>query len=396
MNGWESTRLSAFCATGSGSTPSRSQVARYYEGGTIPWVKSGELREGVISSTEEYVTEAALKETSVKMVPAGALLLAMYGATVGRLGILGIPATTNQAVCHIVPDPKVADTRFLFHALSHQVPAIIARGVGGAQPNISQGVIKDLLLPVPPIAEQRRIAEVLDRAEALRTKRRAALAQLDTLTQSIFLDLFGDPAANSRGWPMSKIGDQADVQGGLQVTTARKGLPEEVPYLRVANVYRNRLDLREIKLIRATAAEVARTTLSEGDLLIVEGHGNPEEIGRSCLWDGSIKRCIHQNHIIRARFNPTRVTPIYACHYLNSAGGRRHLLKAGKTTTGLNTISVSDVRGAPLALPPLEIQEDLARRIAAVEKLKSAQRASLAELDALFASLQHRAFRGEL
>lgn len=173
MIGWEPTRLSAFCATGSGSTPSRSQLARFYEGGTIPWVKSGELRESVISSTEEYVTEAALKETSVKMVPAGALLLAMYGATVGRLGILGIPATTNQAVCHIVPDPKVADTRFLFHALSHQVPAIVARGVGRAQPNISQAVIKDLLLPVPPLAEQRRIAEVLDRAEALRTKRRA-------------------------------------------------------------------------------------------------------------------------------------------------------------------------------------------------------------------------------
>src|SRR5687767_5315327 len=136
MSSWSESRLASFCMTGTGSTPSRSQPGRYYDGGTIPWVKSGELRESVITRTEEMVTHAALAETNVKLVPAGALLLAMYGATVGRLGVLGVPATTNQAVCHIIPDPKVAEARYLFHALSHQVPGIVARGVGGAQPNI--------------------------------------------------------------------------------------------------------------------------------------------------------------------------------------------------------------------------------------------------------------------
>ena len=180
MSEWKTVRLSEFCRTGTGGTPSRSNLERYYEGGTIPWVKSGELRESVINETEEHVTEAALRETNMKLVPAGALLLAMYGATVGRLGILGVDATTNQAVCHIVPDPKAAEVRFLFHALSNQVANLVARGVGGAQPNISQGIVKDLKLALPPLAEQRRIAEVLDRAEALRAKRRAALAQLDS------------------------------------------------------------------------------------------------------------------------------------------------------------------------------------------------------------------------
>ena len=132
------------------------------------------------------------------------------------------------------------------------------------------------------------------------------------------------------------------------------------------------------------------------DLLVVEGHGNPSEIGRVALWDGSISGCVHQNHIIRVRFEIRTVVPRYACEYLNSPGGRRHLLRAGKTTSGLNTISVSEVRTAPLTLPPVEIQRDFARRVAAVEKLKATHRASLTELDALFASLQHRAFRGEL
>lgn len=195
---------------------------------------------------------------------------------------------------------------------------------------------------------------------------------------------------------MFRVGDVADVQGGIQVSSARKAYPREVPYLRVANVYRGFLDLREIKKLRATDAEIARTTLAKHDLLIVEGHGNADEIGRGALWDGSIDVCIHQNHIIRVRFESKRVVPLYACEYLNSPGGRRHLLRAGKTTTGLNTISVSEVRTAPIALPPLSLQRDFARRIAAVEKLKAAHRFSLAQLDALFASLQHRAFRGEL
>ena len=129
--GWDASPLADFCKTGSGATPSRKKTQRYYEGGTIPWVKSGELREDVISSTSEYITQAALKETSVKLVPKDALLLALYGATVGRLGILGTQATTNQAVCHIIPNPLRADFRYMFHCLSNQVPYLVGRGVGG-------------------------------------------------------------------------------------------------------------------------------------------------------------------------------------------------------------------------------------------------------------------------
>jgi type I restriction enzyme S subunit len=306
----------------------------------------------------------------------------------------------SDKTLRLVPKPQIGHGRFLLYAL--RTPSArdhierCATGTSFSMRNISQEKISATPIPLPPLAEQRRIAEVLDRAEALRAKRRAALAQLDSLTQSLFLDLFGDPATNPKGWPVSRVGDVADVQGGLQVTTARKNLPYEVPYLRVANVYRGFLELREIKTIRATDVEIARTTLVKDDLLIVEGHGNPAEIGRGALWDGSIAGCIHQNHIIRARFASAKVVPLYACEYLNSPGGRRHLLRAGKTTTGLNTICVSEVRGTPVALPPISLQCEFARRATAVEALKTAQRASLAELDALFATLQHRAFRGEL
>ena len=183
--GWDAPPLAAFCKTGTGGTPSRGKMQRYYEAGTIPWVKSGELREQVITSTGEYITETALKETSVKLVPKDALLLALYGATVGRLGILGTQATTNQAVCHIIPNSLRADLRYMFHSLSNQVSYLVGRGVGGAQPNISQGIIKSLPIPLPPLDLQNRFATIVESVEQQKTGQRAHLAELDTLFASL-------------------------------------------------------------------------------------------------------------------------------------------------------------------------------------------------------------------
>lgn len=296
-------------------------------------------------------------------------------------------------------NPSKVDPRYLYHWFSSSRIQATVRSFGRQTTNISNLNIErclSLRLPLPPLESQRRIAEMLDRADELRAKRREALAHLDDLAQSIFLDMFGQPVRNPRGWPMSRIEDVADVQGGLQLSGSRSRHPIEMPYLRVANVRRGRLDLIEIKTLRASESEVARTSLRDQDLLIVEGHGNPEEIGRAALWDGSVSPCVHQNHLIRARFNPASIAPIFASYYVNSPGGRRHLLRAGKTTSGLNTISVSDVRSTPIATPPLDLQHTFASRVANLDVLKAAHRGSLAELDGLFASLQDRAFRGLL
>ena len=183
--GWVAPPLADFCTTGTGGTPSRGKMQRYYEGGTIPWVKSGELREEVITSTGERITETALKETHVKLVPKDALLLALYGATVGRLGILGIQATTNQAVCHIIPNSLRVDLRYMFHSLLNQVSYLVGRGVGGAQPNISQGIIKSLAIPLPPLDLQHHFAAIVQSVEQQKTSQRAHRAELDTLFASL-------------------------------------------------------------------------------------------------------------------------------------------------------------------------------------------------------------------
>jgi type I restriction enzyme S subunit len=390
-------RLSDFCTTGSGGTPSRSKLERYYEGGTIPWIKSGELRESVINRAEEHVTDAALKESSIKLVPAGAILLAMYGATVGRLGILGIEATTNQAVCHIVPDPQVADTQYIYRALSSQVPNLISMGVGGAQPNINQGIIKGLAIPLPPLPEQRRIAAILDQADALRAKRREALVQLDSLTQSIFIEMFGDPVTNPRAWPEStSLGDVADIVSGVTKGRNLDGkVTRTIPYLAVANVQDKSLNLAQVKKIEATDDEIRRFELKPNDLLLTEG-GDPDKLGRGTLWRGELPECIHQNHIFRVRVDGASVTPLFLNWLVGSQRGKKYFLKSAKQTTGIASINMGQLRKFPLLLPPLSLQQTFATRIHSVEALKATHRSALQELDRLFASLQHRAFSGEL
>jgi type I restriction enzyme S subunit len=387
--------LSEFCRIGSGGTPSRSNLTRYYEGGNIPWVKSGELRESVITKTEEHITEAALKETNARIVPAGALLLAMYGATVGRLGILGVEAATNQAVCHIIPDPKTADTRFLFQALSNQVPNIVARGVGGAQPNISQGIIKDLKLALPPLAEQRRIAEVLDKAEALRAKRRAALAQLDYLTQSLFFDLFGDTRKDRTRWeivPLEEIVKETKL--GLVRGSQEFGPEFEIPYVRMNAVTRNgELELGNVQRTHATEAEIEAYRLEPGDFLF-NTRNSEELVGKTALYRGGGLH-LFNNNLMRVRFT-TKADPVFVAVAFKTPFVQQELNLRKSGTTNVFAIYYKDLRSLPLPLPPIDLQREFARRVAAVEKLKAAQKASLTDLDALFSSLQQRAFSGEL
>jgi type I restriction enzyme S subunit len=219
---------------------------------------------------------------------------------------------------------------------------------------------------------------------------------LDEFLQSVFLDMFGDPVKNPKGWEKKKLGYVSHIQGGLQVTTKRADNPIELPYLRVANVYRDLIDLKEIKTIKVTEGEAKRVALIKGDILIVEGHGNPIEIGRSAVWEGSIQICLHQNHLIRVRVDTDYAVPVFISYYINSAGGRQQMFKAGKTTSGLNTISSKNVKETLVLLPPLPLQKQFGAIVEKVKSLKAKYTDSLTEMENLFNSLMGRAFSGKL
>ena len=241
---------------------------------------------------------------------------------------------------------------------------------GATQKAINNGAFKKLLIPHYSLEEQKKIARILNHADSIHRKRKKSTSLLNELLDVTFLDMCGDPINNNKKWEKVELDSISEIQGGVQVTAKRKPNPIEVPYLRVANVYRDKLALDEIKTIRVTSSELVRTTLKKGDILIVEGHGNQEEIGRTAVWNGSINPCVHQNHLIRIRVDTRRTNPLYISSFLNSAGGKSQLFKMRKTTSGLNTISSSNVKSLNIILPPLDIQKKYVTTLIQIEKIK--------------------------
>ena len=322
------------------------------------------------------------------------ILVTCRGATCGTVNISEPFSWITGNAMVVRPKTGEVEKAFLAYALRGSVD--LGKAItGAAQPQITRANLSPLRFCYPDLAEQRRIVDLLSRAEGIVRMRRRAKTMADAIIPAVFLDMFGDPLTNPKGLPVVALSEVATIQGGLQVTRARVNLPLERPYLRVANVYRARLSLSEIKTIRLTDAEYQRTRLVLGDLLFVEGHGNPQEVGRVAIWDNSIEGCTHQNHLIRARPDIASLLPIYACYLLNSAGGRQSLLRAGKTTSGLSTISTQNVKEAEVLLAPMSEQQAFARRVEAIDSIIKLQRDGMAKAEATFNALMARAFSAE-
>ena len=184
---WRVVRLGEVAETTSGGTPSR-EVPEFF-GGTIPWVKSGELNDTLVTRTEETITEDGLRNSNAKIFQKGTLLIAMYGATAGKVGILAIPATTNQAICAILPDTSLALQDFLFYALIRQRDTLLSQRYGGAQPNLNQTIIRSFPIHLPPLDEQREIARMLQAVDAKIAAEQARREALEGLFKTMLQEL---------------------------------------------------------------------------------------------------------------------------------------------------------------------------------------------------------------
>jgi type I restriction enzyme S subunit len=306
------------------------------------------------------------------------------------------PFSTSTDCIVAITTNKEIKTKFVYYYLFGNIH-LLERGFKGAGlKHISKKYIENLNIPILPIETQNKIVAVLDKASALVSKREQTIQLLDELLKATFLETFGDLFSNEKKWSLEFIGKLCDVQGGLQITPKRNSNPIEMPYLRVANVFRGRLDLNEIKNIKVTENEIERILLQAGDILIVEGHGNINEIGRASLWNGEIERILHQNHLIRLRVSSNKVNSIFLTEYLNSYSGIYQMKNISNTTSGLNTISTGKVKSIKIPTPPIEIQNKFELFYKNVKEEKAKIILSQTYLSAFFKSILQKVFNGQL
>jgi len=451
--GWDWTTIGQVASTLSGGTPDRA-VPKYYKG-DIPWLKSGELEDNLVTEVEEHITAEGLKHSSAKVFPKNTVVVALYGATVGKTAILGLDTSTNQAICAVVPRAEVFSPKYMFYWLQSQRQTLLGKRAGGAQPNINQSIVQNLPFPLAPFAEQQRIVAEIEKqltrldagvaglnhahanlrryhASVLKAACEGRLVAQDPNDEpaSILLEriqterrvsweaaqrakgkdpqkqAYPQPASPDtaslpllpEGWVWTTLDAVGEVQGGIQKQPSRNPNQNAYPYLRVENVLRGRLNLKEVFNIELFGNELEKLRLQSEDLLIVEGNGSRTEIGRCALWRGEIENCVHQNHIIRVR--TPKLSAIYASQYLNSPQGIAQMRAVASSTSGLYTLSVSKIKSIVLPLPPLAEQQrivaEVERRLSVVDELQATITANLKRAGRLRQAILKRAFSGKL
>jgi type I restriction enzyme S subunit len=386
MSKWESLPLGKLCEVTAGGTPSRTNPV--YFGGGIPWVKIGDMLQGRITSTEETISRKGLENSAAKLLPPGTVLVSIF-ATIGRTAVLNIEAATNQAIAGVTPrNPNLLESSYLRYFLDNIANSLERSARGVAQLNINSTILKALPIPLPPLEEQKRIAEILDRSQFLISKRQEAIALLDTLTQGIFIEMFGDPVSNPKGWNVKTCKNICSrITVGIVVQPASYYQEYGVPALRSQNIKPDNLVFFSES---DNETKLAKTRVKAGDVVLVRT-GQP---GTAAVIP---KELDGVNAIDLLITTPCKdvVDSLYLCSFLNSSWGKKLVLSSqvGQVQKHLN---VGILNNAQIICPPLLLQKEFAQRVEAVEKLKATHRASLSELQALFASLQHRAFRGEL
>jgi type I restriction enzyme S subunit len=320
----------------------------------------------------------------------------LYGRLRPYLNKVALPDFAGRCSTELVPLlPAPGVDRGFLAALLRQpgaVQAVMAANTGSRMPRADMNVLLALPVPRPPIVEQRRIVDILDRAASIRRLRRQAQGTARQIVPALFHKLFGDPINNPMGWPVAPLETVANVASGVTKGRRLDGAEVvDVPYMRVANVQDGFLDLGEVKTIPLRPSEIDRFRLLPGDMLMTEG-GDADKLGRGAIWKGQIPYCAHRNHVFRVRADRTRILPHFLACLSGSTYGKSYFLRVSKRTTGIASINKTQLSAFPVVLPPVALQEEFEQRVDEVTRLAERQRTADAACEAAAQAVQARIF----
>ena len=353
----------------SGGTPSKKNN-EFYDDGSIPWIKTGDLKVKYINSSSEYITELAVEKSSAKLFPRGTVLIAMYGATIGATSILNIEATTNQACCAFLPNNKIK-AEYLYYFFIANKEKIVSMGVGGAQPNISATILKEIKIPLSSLEKQISIVNLLDKAQELINKRKEQIEALDELVKSKFIEMFGDPILNKKGWEVKRLVEVCEMKAGKNI--------------KAADIYPENIG----ELYPCYGGNGLRGYVKE-----YSHDGNIPLIGRQGALCGNVKyaqgKFYATEHAVVTQ--PKIEMNSYWLYFILEQLDLNRL-STGAAQPGLTVGKLNEVE---LPISPIELQNKFEEFALQVDKLKFEMEKSLKELEDNFNSLMQKAFKGEL
>lgn len=409
---WCWTFLSSVADWGSGGTPSRKNPD-YYKG-NIPWIKTGELEDGYIFDSKEKITEDAIAHSSAKLFPIDSVLIAMYGATIGKTAILGIPATTNQA-CACARCKDALSNKYLFYYLRSQKDSFIAKGKGGAQPNISQDIIKGHSIPLPPLAEQKRIVEQIEnlfsKLDEAKEKAQCGVESYESRKKAIlynaFEGLYSDGWRKKHNcsideWKDTRINEVCIPRAGYAFNS-KKFTDAGFQIIRMGNLYAGKLDLSRSPVFYDCSdvddSILKRSLVHEGDILLtLTGTKYKRDYGYAVCIEGNPELLVNQRILC---LTPTeKIDKDYLLYYLRSEIFRDVFFS--NETGGVNQGNVSSkfVENIEIKLPSMEEQKEISRILRTVldneEQAKDTAEFVIEQIDTIKKSILAKAFRGEL
>ena len=362
--------LGELCDIVSGGTPSRSHI-EYWDKGSIPWIKIGNIKGKYVSTSDEYITQAGLDGSSAKMLPKGTLLYTIF-ATLGEVGILTIEACTNQAIAGIsIKHNDEISTDFLYYYLKSKKSYVNKIGRGVAQNNINMSMLRALEVPVPNIAEQSRIVSVLDSVASVVTIRQQQLEKLDELVKARFVEMFGEPCKNSLGWNTSTVGALVSVceAGWSGNGTQRKKEPGELAVLKVSAVTKGYFIPAECKVLDNQRNIKKYIFPHSGDLLFSRANTR-EMVGATAVITQDFPEHILPDKLWRIRFIDT-ANVIYMKYVLSDESIRSIFSSVSTGTSGsMFNVSMDKFKSITGPLPPLERQTQFAAFVEHVDKSK--------------------------
>ncbi|MBU9766057.1 type I DNA specificity S subunit [Mycobacterium sp. TNTM28] len=375
-----------------GGTPRKS--APEYYGGPIPWVTPKDMKRQVITSSLVTLTQQGLQHSPAKLVPKDTVLVVVRSGVLKHtlpVALTGVPVTLNQDMKGLIPGDAVHGP-YLARLVKALEPTVLGWVRATTADNFPIDKLLDFEISLPSLDEQRRIAAILDHADALRSRRRHVLSTFDSLRESVFIDMFGHPSSNAHGLPTGTVKDLVEsTDYGTSEKSSQQG---DIAVLRMNNItYSGEIDLKDLKYMDLPVDKYDRYTVRSGDVLFNRTN-SADLVGKTAVYHGSAPLA-YAGYLVRLRVREG-FSPDYLSGVLNSAYGKATLRGMCKSIVGMANINAKEVQTIRTLIPSASDQGKYAERVEAIRVAKSQHTAALEVLDELFASLQARAFRGEL